>query len=126
MSEIHSDYFYSKDHEWAGKDGEILVVGISDHAQSELGDIVFVELPNVGDSVKAGDSFGTVEAVKTVAELYAPVSGEIVEVNEALADNAEIINQSPYQEGWIVKIKPSEPSELNELMDAKAYGDYIA
>lgn len=126
MSEIHPEYRYSKDHEWTAQDGDFIKVGISDHAQSELGDIVFVELPNVGDKVFAGDSFGTVEAVKTVAELYAPISGEIVEVNEALADNAEILNQSPYGDGWIVKIKPSAELELEELMDAAAYAEYIA
>ena len=126
MSEINEKYLYSKDHEWAYHNGDIVTIGISHHAQNELGDIVFVELPEIGEKVASGDSFGTVEAVKTVAELYAPLSGEIVEVNEELADAAEILNQSPYENGWIVKMKISNPDEIKELMNSEAYSQYIS
>lgn len=126
MSKILDNLKYSEDHEWAAIDGDIITVGITDHAQSELGDIVFVELPEVGDSVDKGDSFGTIEAVKTVAELYAPVSGEIVEINESLEDEAETINSEPYEAGWIVKMKISDASELDALMDAAGYEAHIS
>lgn len=126
MSKILDDLKYSEDHEWAKTEGEVITVGITDHAQSELGDIVFVELPEVGDTLDKGDSFGTIEAVKTVAELYAPTSGEIVEVNEALADEAETINSDPYGQGWIVKIKLNNASELDSLMDAAGYSSHIS
>lgn len=126
MSKILDDLKYSEDHEWAKSEGEVITVGITDHAQSELGDIVFVELPEVGDTLDKGDSFGTIEAVKTVAELYAPTSGEIVEVNEALADEAETINSDPYGQGWIVKIKLNNASELDSLMDAAGYSSHIS
>lgn len=126
MSNILDNLKYSEDHEWALIEGDIITVGITDHAQSELGDIVFVELPDVGDTLDQGDSFGTIEAVKTVAELYAPVGGEVVEINEALADEAETINSAPYGEGWIVKIKVSDPSQLDSLMDAAGYQSHIS
>lgn len=126
MSKILDDLKYSEDHEWAKSEGEVITVGITDHAQSELGDIVFVELPEVGDTLDKGDSFGTIEAVKTVAELYAPTSGEVVEVNEALADEAETINSDPYGQGWIVKIKLNNASELDSLMDAAGYSSHIS
>ncbi len=126
MSEVLENLKYSDDHEWAKIEGDTITVGITDHAQSELGDIVFVELPEVGDSIDKGDSFGTIEAVKTVAELYAPISGEIVAINESLEDEAEIINSNPYSEGWIVKIKVSDPSEFEALLTAEQYKEHIS
>jgi glycine cleavage system H protein len=125
MSEVRENLKYSKEHEWARVEGDIVVVGVTDHAQSELGDIVFVELPRVGDTVASGDSFGTIEAVKTVAELYAPVSGEIIAVNDALSDAAEVINSDAYGDGWIVKIKPQNLDEVNQLLSAQEYSDFI-
>ena len=125
MSEVRAGLKYSKEHEWALIEGDIATVGITDHAQSELGDIVFVELPNVGDTFAQGDSFGTIEAVKTVAELYAPISGEIVEINTALSDAAEIVNSEAYTGGWIVKIRVANPSEIEELLSAEDYSALI-
>ena len=122
MSLVPEDLKYTKDHEWArlegGADG-IATVGVTDHAQKELGDIVFVELPKVGAKLKAGSSFGTVEAVKTVAELYAPVSGTVTDVNAALSGDAGVINTDPYGKGWIIKIKLDGPP--SDLMDPAAY-----
>ncbi|NOX35981.1 MAG: glycine cleavage system protein GcvH [Calditrichaeota bacterium] len=112
---------YTKDHEWARVDGDTVVVGITDYAQSELGDIVYVELPEVGAQVSQGESFGTIEAVKAVSDLYAPVSGEVIEVNEKLNDSPELVNQDPYGEGWMIKIKISNPAELDELLDKAQY-----
>ncbi len=119
MSSVPENLQYTKEHEWALIEGNVATIGITDHAQKELGDIVFVELPKVGAMVTAGESFGTVEAVKTVAELYAPVSGEVVEVNNALSDDAGVINQDAYGTGWIVKVKLD--GGLEGLMDAAAY-----
>lgn len=112
---------YTKEHEWLRTEGEIGVVGITDYAQGELGDIVFVELPETGKKVESGKSFGTIEAVKAVSDLYAPVSGEIVEVNAALKDNPEVVNKDPYGAGWMVKIRIADPGEAGTLMDASAY-----
>ncbi|MGA9117316.1 MAG: glycine cleavage system protein GcvH [Bacteroidota bacterium] len=112
---------YTKDHEWVRVEGEIGTVGITDHAQGELGDVVFVELPAVGKAVKQAESFGTIEAVKAVSDLFAPVSGSIAEVNRTLEKNPEIVNRDPYGEGWMVKIRLSAPSEAATLMDAAAY-----
>jgi glycine cleavage system H protein len=125
MSEIRDNLKYTTDHEWALIEGGIAVIGITDHAQSELGDIVFVDLPKVGDQAKAGESIGTIEAVKTVAEIYSPLTGEIVEVNTALADSASIMNADAYGNGWIAKIRISNPSELETLLDAKSYAAHI-
>lgn len=117
---------YTKDHEWISvqEDGTTALVGITDFAQSELGDIVFVETKPVGTSLNEHDAFGTVEAVKTVADLFAPVSGEILEVNEAL-DAAEIVNTDPYGEGWMVKIALKDPSQVEALMSASAYRELV-
>ncbi|MEO6094704.1 MAG: glycine cleavage system protein GcvH [Fibrobacteria bacterium] len=120
MSLVPDGLKYTKDHEWAKFEGAVATVGVTDHAQRELGDIVFVELPKVGATVKSGQSFGTIEAVKTVAELYAPVSGTIAEVNTALSADAGVINQDPYGSGWIIKVKVDKPSEEG-LMDAAGY-----
>ncbi len=119
MSLVPDGLKYTKDHEWAKLEGAVATVGVTDHAQRELGDIVFVELPKVGASVKAGESFGTIEAVKTVAELYAPVSGTIEAVNTALSADAGVINQDPYGNGWIIKVKVAGAQEA--MMDAAAY-----
>ena len=125
MSEIREDLKYTTDHEWTRIEGGFAFVGITDHAQSELGDIVFVSLPQVGDLAKVGESIGTIEAVKTVAEIYAPISGEIVEVNGALADAASAMNSDPYGDGWIAKIKIANTAELSALLDAKAYAAHV-
>jgi glycine cleavage system H protein len=112
---------YTEDHEWARVEGSRVTIGITDFAQRELGDIVFVELPEAGDEVEAGKPFGSVESVKTVSELYAPVSGRIVEVNTSLADNPEKVNESPYEAGWMIVVEPSNASELDELWPAEKY-----
>lgn len=112
---------YSKEHEWIRIDGDVAYVGITDFAQSELGDIVFIEVDTVGEVVEQDKVFGTVEAVKTVSDLFMPVSGEILEFNETLAKEAEIVNADPYDKGWLVKIRLTNPEELNSLMDVNAY-----
>ncbi|SLM29453.1 glycine cleavage complex lipoylprotein [Desulfamplus magnetovallimortis] len=112
---------YSKDHEWSKVEGDIVTVGIDDYAQDQLGEVVFVEVPEVGDTFSKGDEFGTVESVKAVSEIYIPVSGEIVEVNGNLEDAPELVNNSPYEEGWIIKVKADDLSELDNLMDKAAY-----
>jgi glycine cleavage system H protein len=119
MSLVPDGLKYTKDHEWAKLEGAVATIGVTDHAQRELGDIVFVELPKVGANVSAGQSFGTIEAVKTVAELYAPVSGTVEAVNTALAADAGVINQDPYGKGWIIKVKLSGSQE--GLLDAAGY-----
>ena len=112
---------YQESHEWARVDGDLVVVGISDYAQDELGDVVFVELPEVGSTLKKGDAFGVVESVKAASDLYLPVGGEIAEVNEALKDTPEKVNEAPFGEGWIIKVKSADTGELDALMDAAAY-----
>jgi glycine cleavage system H protein len=118
---LPEDLKYTKDHEWIRVDGSTGTVGITDHAQGELGDVVFVELPAVGKVVKKGDSFGTIEAVKAVSDLYAPVAGQITEANGELSATPELVNKDPYGKGWMVKIKIANPDDLKELMDASAY-----
>lgn len=115
---------YTEDHEWVTMSGNTLKVGISDYAQDQLGDIVFVELPEVGATFEKGEEFGTLESVKAVSELYLPIGGEIVAVNEDLADSPELINQDPYK-NWIIEIKPANKSELKELMTVDAYQDML-
>jgi glycine cleavage system H protein len=115
------DVRYAKDHEWARSEGDVIRCGISDYAQNQLGDIVFVELPEVGGIFSKGDSFGTVESVKAVVELYMPVGGEVVGVNEALAASPGLANEQPYGEGWMIRIKPSDPGELDLLLPKAAY-----
>ena len=119
------DLRYTREHEWARMKGDRVVVGITDFAQDQLGDVVYVELPDVGDPVKKGESFGVVESTKAVSELFAPVSGKVVEVNDPLADAPETINEDPYEEGWMIVIQPSDPRELEALMDAKAYRSFV-
>lgn len=112
---------YTKDHEWIKLDGNVATIGITDYAQRELGDIVYVEVETVGKSLKAGDVFGTVEAVKTVSDLFLPVDGSITELNSALANSPESVNNDPYGEGWMVKMKVNNPADVDALMDAAAY-----
>lgn len=123
ISELNlpEDLKYSNDHEWARVDGDIVTVGIDDYAQDQLGEVVFVEVPEVGTTFSRGDQFGTVESVKAVSEIYSPVSGEVVEANEALADAPELVNNSPYDSGWIIKIKADDLSELDNLKNKAAY-----
>ena len=121
--EIRENLKYTKDHEWISVDGDIATVGITDFAQSELGDIVYVEVDTIEENLNKDDVFGTVEAVKTVSDLFIPVSGEILEFNEALNDNPELINESPYDEGWIIKMKVEESNQLSELLDSKSYSE---
>lgn len=116
---------FTKEHEWAKVDGDIVIMGVSDFAQSELGDVVFVELPEVGDEFRQFESMGTIEAVKAVTDFYAPVSGEVVEVNEALEGNPELVNKEPYGGGWFVKLRMSDASELEELLSAKDYAELV-
>ena len=115
------DVRYAESHEWAKSEGDKVKVGISDYAQDQLGDIVFVEMPEVGETFEKGAEFGTVESVKAVSELYMPVGGEIVAVNSALEDSPELINNTPYTEGWMIEVKPDDPSELDNLMKKDAY-----
>jgi len=116
---------YSKDHEWLAVEGDTVTIGITDYAQGELGDVVFVELPGEGDNFDIQDAFGTIEAVKAVSDLYCPLAGEIVEINEALEDAPETVNKDPYGEGWMIKLKVSDSSQLNDLLDAAAYKDLL-
>ena len=122
---IPSNLRYSKEHEWVRVEGDMAVIGISDFAQSELGDMVFIEVETVGETLDKDEVFGSVEAVKTVSDLFMPVSGEIVEFNEAVEASPESVNSDPYGEGWLIKVKLSDPSELDTLMDAAAYADMI-
>lgn len=117
---------YTEEHEWVEVEGDIAVVGITDYAQSELGDLVHIELPQVGDEVTQMESFGTVEAVKAASDLYAPVSGTVVEVNTDLEDRPDLVNKDPYGAGWIIKVKMSDPSELDRLLDAEKYKSMIS
>ena len=121
MSQTPEELKYAASHEWARLEGDIVTVGISDHAQDALGDLVYVELPSVGDSVQAGDEAGVVESVKAASDIYAPVSGEIVEINEALADTPEVVNSAPYTDGWLYRIRISDASELDKLLSADEY-----
>jgi glycine cleavage system H protein len=116
---------YTKEHEWARIEGNRVVVGVTQHAQEALGDVVFVELPKVGATITAGKQFGVIESTKAVSELYSPLSGKVVKVNDALTDNAQAINTDPYGAGWIIELEPSDTKELAGLMDASAYGDLL-
>jgi glycine cleavage system H protein len=116
---------YTKDHEWLRQEGDIAFIGITDFAQKELGDIVFIEVETVGESLDKEETFGTIEAVKTVSDLFMPVSGKVLEFNESLADTPEKVNSDPYGEGWIVKLELSDPSQVEDLMDAGHYKEII-
>ena len=121
-----SNLRYTKDHEWISLDGDTATVGITDFAQKELGDIVYVEVETIGKTMQAGEVFGTVEAVKTVSDLFLPVSGTILELNKALGGAPELVNNDPYGKGWMIKMKLSNPSDYNSLMDAAAYEATVA
>jgi glycine cleavage system H protein len=121
-----ADYRYTKEHEWINLQGPVGAIGITDYAQHELGDVVFVEMPKVGAQLKTGESFGTVESVKAVSEIFSPVSGEITEINSLLLDAPETINKDPHGTAWLVKIRVSDPKEVSSLMDAAAYEAYVA
>ena len=116
---------YDKEHEWVITEDGKVKIGISDYAQDQLGDIVFCELPEIGSSFEKGDEFGTVESVKSVSELYIPIGGEVVAVNEELEENAELINNQPYEEGWMIVVEPSDASEIESLLTRDAYIDYL-
>lgn len=116
---------YTKDHEWARKEGDILVAGISDYAQDQLGDVVYVELPPVGERFENGEVFGTVESVKAVSEMFIPVAGEVVAINAALSDTPDVVNADPYGAGWMIHIKPSDPAAFETLMTQEAYLDML-
>jgi glycine cleavage system H protein len=120
-----TSYRYTREHEWLALDGETATVGITEHAQKELGDIVFVELPKVGDRVEAGKPCGTVESVKAVSDIYSPISGEVKEVNAALTDTPEWINQEPHGKAWMIKVKLSAPAPLDQLLNAEQYEQYV-
>lgn len=122
---IPSDLQYTKDHEWVKIEDTIATVGITDFAQSELGDIVYVDVDTLDETVEEGDVFGSVEAVKTVSDLFMPLTGEVIEFNEALDDEPELVNTDPYKKGWMIKIKLSETSNTENLLDAEAYQDHI-
>jgi glycine cleavage system H protein len=116
---------YTQDHEWVEVEEGVATVGITDYAQGELGDVVYVELPEIGEKAVQGKAFGLVEAVKTVADLFAPVSGEVVEVNHLLGKNPGLLNESPYEEGWIIRIKVTDEGEIDNLLNSKGYADHI-
>lgn len=126
MSNTPNDLKYASSHEWARLDGDVVTVGITDHAQEALGDLVYVELPEVGATIAAGDEAGVVESVKAASDIYAPVSGEIIAVNDVLGDTPETINTDPYGEGWIYKIRITDASELDNLMSGEEYDAQVA
>ena len=123
--DVKENLKYTKDHEWVSVEGNIATVGITDFAQSELGDIVYVEVDTLDETLNKDEVFGTVEAVKTVSDLFLPMSGKIVEFNESLSDAPESINESPYEEGWIIKVEVSNPDEINELLNSEDYSALI-
>lgn len=127
LSEVNlpEDVRYTQDHEWARPKGEAFQIGITDFAQDQLGDIVFVELPEIGDRFESGDEFGTVESVKAVSELFMPMGGEVVAINEALEDSPELVNTAPYTDGWMLEIKVGDPAAYDQLMDRAAYLDML-
>ncbi len=125
MSNIPEELKYSKDHEWVKVDGDVATVGITDYAQDSLGDVVYVELPNEGENFKSHDAFGSVESVKAVSEIFTPIAGEIVETNEGLNDAPEVVNDDPYGDAWLVKIKMDNSGELDELLSSEEYGEFL-
>ncbi|ATH63104.1 glycine cleavage system protein H [Staphylococcus pasteuri] len=122
---VPNEFKYSKEHEWVKVEGNVATIGITEYAQNELGDIVFVELPETDDELNEGDTFGSVESVKTVSELYAPINGKVLEVNEELEDSPEFVNESPYEKAWMVKVEISDESQLDELLSADQYSEMI-
>ena len=124
MANVPEDLHYSKDHEWVRVDGNEAIIGITDYAQNSLGDVVYVELPKGGDKFSAGESFGSVESVKAVSEVFTPVSGAIAKINESLADEPEKVNSDPYGEGWMIRVQMSSPGEVDSLLTAAEYEDF--
>ena len=124
MANVPEDLHYSKDHEWVRVEGDVAAVGITDYAQNSLGDVVYVELPKVGEEFAANESFGSVESVKAVSEVFSPISGTVAEVNEALNDEPEKVNADPYGEGWMIKVRMSSPGEVDSLLTAAEYEDF--
>jgi len=124
MANVPEDLHYSKDHEWIRVEGDVGVIGITDHAQNSLGDVVYVELPKAGENFSAHESFGSVESVKAVSEIFSPVGGEVVEVNEALQDEPERVNTDPYGEGWMIRVRMTNPGEVDSLLSAAEYEDF--
>lgn len=122
---VPAELKYTADHEWIRVEGDEIVVGVTEFAQGELGDVVFIELETEGETLSKGDTFGTIEAVKTVSDLYMPVDGEVVKVNSALEDTPELVNSEPFEGGWMIRIKLSDPSQLDDLMSSDAYGALI-
>lgn len=125
MSEIREGLFYTEEHEWIKVEGDVGKVGVTDHAQKEMNDILYAEVPEVGRTLSKGESVGAMESVKTVADVYSPVSGEVIESNSNLEDSPQLINESPYDDGWFFAIKLDDPSELDSLMDSDAYADFV-
>lgn len=125
MTTTPEDSRYAKTHEYVHLEGDVATIGITDYAQKELGDVVFVELPTVGSQLEAADELGSIESVKAVSELFAPVTGEVVEVNEALKEKPELVNTDPYGDGWMIKVRLSDPTEVDELMTAEEYEEYV-
>ena len=126
MSNIPENLRYSKDHEWVSVDGEIGTVGITDYAQHSLGDVVYIDMPRVGDKLSGHEAFGSVESVKAVSEIFMPVSGEITEVNDGLNDTPEAVNNDPYVDGWMIKVKMDKPGEADAMLSAEEYEEYLA
>ena len=124
MANVPDDLHYSKDHEWVRVEGDVGVIGITDHAQNSLGDVVYVELPKAGETFAAHDTFGSVESVKAVSEIFMPVGGRVVEVNEALQDEPERVNSDPYGEGWMIRVRMTNPGEVDSLLSAAEYEDF--
>ena len=124
MANVPENLHYSKDHEWVRVDGDIALIGITDYAQNSLGDVVYVELPKPGEDFSANESFGSVESVKAVSEMFTPVSGEVVEINETLSDEPEKVNSDPYGEGWMIRLKMVTPGEVDSLLTAAEYEDF--
>ena len=125
MVDIPNDLKYTEEHEWARVEDDWVEIGVTDYAQDALGEIVFVELPGEGDDITIGDTFGGIESTKSVSDLYAPISGEIIEINEALLESPEIINEDPYGSGWIVRVKPYDASELDTLLNSDSYSEFV-
>jgi len=125
MADYPGGYRYTKEHEWISVEGEIGTIGITDHAQAELGDVVYVELPAVGDQITAEQPFGTIESVKAVSELYAPVNGEVTEVHDGLVDSPEMVNEDPHGSAWMIKVKLADPAAVEGLMSAAEYTDFL-
>ena len=125
MSKIPENLRYSRDHEWVKVEGDVASVGITDYAQHALGDVVYIDMPRVGDKLTVHESFGSVESVKAVSEIYSPIAGEIVEVNEALNDSPEVVNSDPYGEAWMIKVKMDNPGEADAMFSAEEYEEYL-